>query len=141
MRQRLFVLPIIALSVIFLTACNRNKLPDDAYTSPTPTSALAAENPTATPTPAQQYDYSAALTDVSGGTASGTAFSSMIDGKYELYATFEGLSGIDRQKYFYDEGWVVRSSPLSIISTGALQFTDGRWSNSFTSDTDLTDHP
>ena len=57
---------------------------------------------------------------------------------YTLYAEFEDLPILD-DDYFY-EGWVVRNSPLSVISTGPTEINDGVHSNNFTSEEDLRDH-
>lgn len=81
----------------------------------------------------------AALEDVTGGNASGTAIATYSDGTYSLNATFENLLDPD-EGYFY-EGWIVRTDgELSVLTTGALEQVDGKWVNIFTAERDLTDH-
>lgn len=84
------------------------------------------------------YQYSGVLEDVSGGTATGMAFARYDDTGYEAYATFENLPELD-EGFFY-EGWVVRKSPMNVISSGALIMENGEYVNRFNSDEDLTDH-
>lgn len=95
------------------------------------------------------YEYSGQLADVTdgndvrgintGGNSSGVARASFKDGSYMLLATFENLpdpAGTD----FY-EGWVVRKGEnLSVISTGKAEKTVGKYSNTYSSGSDLTDH-
>lgn len=83
------------------------------------------------------FQYNAELEDVSGGEASGYAGASYTDG-YVLYASFDDLPRLE-DGYFY-EGWIVRNSPLSIVSTGAVKRVLGEFHNSFTSVDDLRDH-
>ncbi len=60
------------------------------------------------------------------------------DWKTQLMTSFADLpmSGSDN---FY-EGWIVRKSPLSVISTGRLTYENGVWVNNYTSEDDLSDH-
>jgi len=84
------------------------------------------------------FDYNAVLEDVSGGNATGEAGASYKFESYKLYAKFENLPHLD-DDYFY-EGWVVRQSPLSVVSTGEAKRNLGEYINSFNTDEDLTDH-
>lgn len=88
------------------------------------------------------YAYKGELADVSGGTASGTAmanYSVAADQGYVMYATFENLPALE-EGFFY-EGWIVRrGAEMSVISTGELSMVDGVYTNTYTSDADLTDH-
>lgn len=85
-----------------------------------------------------EYDYMATLFDVTGGISSGIAKSKYDGGQYMLIANFEDLDepiGTD----FY-EGWIVRNTPLDVISTGAVEKKDGIYTNMYISAQDLTDH-
>ena len=86
----------------------------------------------------QSFDYNAVLEDVTGGNASGTAGASYEENLYTMYAEFENLPLLE-EGYFY-EGWVVRNSPLSVISTGPTEMDGDMHVNNFTSEEDLTDH-
>lgn len=88
----------------------------------------------------KDYHYSGDLADVSGGTATGTAMADYsADEGYMLYATFDGLPALE-EGFFY-EGWVVRrGDDFSVISSSALEMVDGVYTNSYASETDLTDH-
>ena len=90
------------------------------------------------PTTMENYQYSGSLTDVSGGNASGTANATFDENGYIAFATFENLPELE-EGFFY-EGWVVRNSPLDVISSGALEMDGGNYINNFKSETDLTDH-
>lgn len=81
--------------------------------------------------------YTDELVDVSGGTATGYAGAYFSD-EYYLFAEFEDLPVLE-DGYFY-EGWVVRQSPLSVISTGATVISEDMHYNEFSSEEDLTDH-
>jgi len=96
------------------------------------------------------YDYSASLKDVTdgkiirgtntGGNSSGTAqadFNS-VEG-YKLKAVFENLP--DPQGNEFYEGWIVRQgSDMDVLSSGVAEKENGQYVNTFSSDTDLTDH-
>ena len=84
------------------------------------------------------FDFNADLADVSGGSGTGYAGALVVEGTYTLHAKMENLPHPE-QGYFY-EGWVVRSEPLSVISTGEATRSFGKYYNGFTSDQDLTDH-
>lgn len=83
------------------------------------------------------FDFNAELTDVSGGTATGTAGAYFEEG-YTMFAEFKDLP--HPEEGFFYEGWVVRQDPLSVISTGEATRSLGDYSNTFTSEIDLTDH-
>ncbi|MFC1599533.1 anti-sigma factor [Patescibacteria group bacterium] len=83
------------------------------------------------------FDFNAELEDVSGGTATGNAGAYFEEG-YNLFAEFNGLPHPE-EGYFY-EGWVVRNSPLSVISTGKAERSLGDYFNDFQSDDNLLDH-
>jgi len=84
------------------------------------------------------YDYSGVLSDVSGGDASGRVSAGMVDGVYHLYARFADLPKLE-DDYFY-EGWLVRMSPLDIVSTGELSEHNGTLVNTYLSREDLFGH-
>lgn len=84
------------------------------------------------------FRNNAALADVTGGSASGRAGNGMIDGAFHVYATFESLPALE-QGFSY-EGWLVRTEPLSVISTGTLVEYNGGLVNAYLSRTNLTDH-
>jgi len=90
------------------------------------------------PVPIPVNPQEATLVDVEGGTASGMAASSVMMGSYTLVALFENLPEL-KDDYFY-EGWVVRTSPLSVISTGEIEYVAGKAQNLFSSDLDYSDH-
>lgn len=83
------------------------------------------------------FDFNAELTDVSGGYATGNA-GAYFDEGYVLFAQFEGLP--HPEEGFFYEGWVVRNSPLSVLSTGVAVRSLGDYHNNFSSDEDLLDH-
>jgi hypothetical protein len=85
-----------------------------------------------------EYQYSANLEDVSGGTAIGVAYANYDEGGYVAYATFNNLPELD-EGYFY-EGWVVRKSPQNVISSGVVKMENGVYVNRFSASDDLTDH-
>ena len=91
----------------------------------------------------------ASLASVAGGDETGSANSSYLEGYgYTLEANFPNLPALE-EGFFY-EGWVVRSEPLSVISTGkALDheeaadiypINEGAFVNTYESEQDLTDH-
>lgn len=84
------------------------------------------------------YAYMGGLEDVSGGNATGIAYTNYDSNGYIVYATFENLPALE-PNFFY-EGWVVRKNPQDILSTGALDMVEGVYINTFTSSNDLTDH-
>jgi len=84
------------------------------------------------------YDYTGTLLDVTGGTSSGVAKAKYSDDTYMLLVNFGDLpdpTGTD----FY-EGWIVRNSPLDVISTGRVEKEEGVYKNRYNSGQDLTDH-
>lgn len=68
--------------------------------------------------------------------ASGVASFEFKDGKYELYAVFDGLQEPEGDDFY--EGWIVREEPFDFISTGELDLEDGLYSNSFTANKDYS---
>lgn len=68
----------------------------------------------------------AALRDVSGGNASGTAFRDTVDGRFVV--RFElSVPEIDRNALAY-EGWLIRQVPYDFISIGdVITNDDGGW--------------
>lgn len=93
---------------------------------------------TDTAPPSIEYEYFASLTDVSGGNGEGIAQSVFSDGTYTLEVLFQELPEPEGSDFY--EGWVVRKSPLSVISTGKAEIQDLNYVNNFTSTEDLTDH-
>lgn len=84
------------------------------------------------------FDFNTDLEDVSGGNATGYAGAYFAEGEYHVFAQFENLPHPE-EGYFY-EGWVVRKSPLSVLSTGEAVRSLGDYHNTFRSAQDLTDH-
>jgi hypothetical protein len=81
------------------------------------------------------------LSDVTGGESSGVAIATWTEGEsqYRLLATSSNLP--DPAEGFFYEGWIVRKSPLDVLSTGALMPGDSvAWKNDFKASEDLTDH-
>jgi len=85
-----------------------------------------------------QYDYSADLEDVTGGLSTGKAYAQLNENEYTLFAYFNDLPEIT-DDFFY-EGWIVRKSPLSVLSTGKAFIKNGRYENNYVAKGDLTDH-
>jgi len=85
-----------------------------------------------------EFPRTGALSDVAGGTASGSVGVDVITGVYHLYATFANLP--EPAEGFFYEGWVVRTNPMSAVSTGALVKPAGKYVNAYLSRTDLSDH-
>lgn len=83
------------------------------------------------------FDFNAELEDVSGGDAAGYAGAYFNEG-YRLYVLMTDLP--HPEDGFFYEGWVVRESPLSVISTGRADRNLGDYVNSHQSEEDLTDH-
>lgn len=85
--------------------------------------------------------YVGNLEDVTGNNAYGVATASFdeVTG-YDLSVIFGDLP--DLEPNFFYEGWVVRRGEnMSVISTGALEMDEsGEYMNTYTSETDLTDH-
>lgn len=83
-----------------------------------------------------------ALSDVSGGSATGLATRKYESGRYEhtVLAALPDLS----QGTFY-EGWLVRGKEgegdYSVVSTGKLRVAKSGYLLDFSSSNDLTDHP
>ncbi|MBU1018192.1 hypothetical protein KKA33_04155 [Patescibacteria group bacterium] len=95
------------------------------------------------------YDYYGDLVDVvkgktilglsfAGIESSGRAEAVFENGTYYLRAILYYLP-IPKDDSFY-EGWIVRKSPFSVISTGKAQLIDDRYVNIYRSAQDLTDH-
>ncbi len=86
----------------------------------------------------QQYPYEGALHDVSGGVATGIARAGFFNKAYNLYVTFKDLPdpvGTD----FY-EGWIVRTDPFRLVSTGKVGRIDGSYADIYITSQDFTDH-
>jgi hypothetical protein len=94
------------------------------------------------------YQYNGELIDVTdgksirslntGGNASGKVGANYEDGKYLLVAEFKDLP--DPQNNEFYEGWIVRRSPLEVISTGVAKKVNGIYVNNYSSNRDLTSH-
>ncbi|OJI06408.1 hypothetical protein BK004_03635 [bacterium CG10_46_32] len=84
------------------------------------------------------FTRSGTLSAVSGGNATGAVGTDVITGVYHLYATFDNLPTLADGSFY--EGWVVRTEPLSIVSTGALVMQNGHYVNAYLSRTNLLDH-
>ena len=91
----------------------------------------------------------ASLTSVAGGDETGIANFSYVDEYgYTLEANFPNLPALE-EGFFY-EGWIVRSEPLSVISTGraldheeiadVYPIDEGTFINTYESQHDLSDH-
>lgn len=87
----------------------------------------------------QQYPYEAALHDVSGGVATGIARSGVFNGTYNLYVTLKDLPDPKSAEFY--EGWIVRTDPLRLVSTGKVGRVDGSYTDIYLTGQDLTDHP
>ncbi len=84
------------------------------------------------------FDFSGELADVSGGIATGTVGAYYEEGGYMLFAEFKDLP--HPEEGFFYEGWIVRNSPLSVLSTGKAVRSLGDYHNNFTSSENLLDH-
>ena len=85
-----------------------------------------------------EYTHSGTLADVSGGNADGTVSTDVITGVFHLYAAFNDLPPLGEG--FSYQSWVVRTAPLSVISTGTLVMQNNQYVNAYLSRTDLLDH-
>lgn len=87
-----------------------------------PTSVSAADLAASTAGTARE----AALRDVSGGSASGTATRDTVDGQFSFMLK-ASLPGIDRESQSY-EAWLVRQVPYDFFSLGEIVTNDeGAW--------------
>ena len=94
------------------------------------------------------YQYSGNLLDVTkgkkirgvvtGNKATGVAKAMFKDEKYFMTATFKDLPDPVGNDFY--EGWVVKKSPLSALSTGKVIKKDGVYVNNYFSDKNLVDH-
>ena len=94
------------------------------------------------------FDFTAELEDVTNGetlqgtefdgNSSGEAQARFANGEYKVVATFENLPDPAGDAFY--EGWIVNQSEGSVLSTGELEKVDGVYTNTYTSDEDLTDH-
>lgn len=94
------------------------------------------------------YQYRGELLDVTGGevvggintggVGGGLARASFEEGAYSLLATFGNLPNPKGTDFY--EGWVVRKSPLSVISTGRVEVVKGALTNLYSSGQNLRDH-
>lgn len=85
-----------------------------------------------------EYQFSGLATDVSGGTGIGEVKATFENDTYTLSATFENLPDPEGTDFY--EGWIVRNSPSSVISTGVAEKENGVYTNMYSSGQDLTDH-
>lgn len=83
------------------------------------------------------FSQQAQLVDVANGTATGTAMAGF-DNQYIVIAGFNNLPPL--QEGFFYEGWIVRTSPQSVISTGKATQDGEMYTNQFTSDINYLDH-
>jgi len=112
-------------------------------------SAAAAESSDNNPSMAKFLDAQASLKDVTSGpvrgvTTDGNALgvASYVyteDDGYQLHAEVERLPEPKNSDFY--EGWIVRKSPLSVVSTGKLiRRPDGRYTNDMDFADDMRDH-
>lgn len=118
----------------------RNEETDDSNASTTQSSTETANNQTEASQPADEAPLPATeeiiLVAVEGNTGSGTA-TRTIDGKYVHNITAE-LADPATGKFY--EGWIVVDSS-DFISTGELvKESEGQWSLTYTSDSDLSNY-
>lgn len=74
-----------------------------------------------------------------GGNATGLALAGIVNGQYQVTATFENLPDPSDDSFY--EGWIVRQDgELSVISTGVATKQDNTYVNTYTSSQDYTDH-
>jgi hypothetical protein len=115
-----------------------NNLNADPFSNTSVINANIAVSPNINMSVEMLYQYSGLLTDVSGGSGFGEAKADFENSKYELLATFENLP--DPEGLYFYEGWIVRSEPQSVISTGVAVKENGMYKNAYTTNLDLTDH-
>jgi len=72
------------------------------------------------------------------GKATGYATAIYEQGTYSMDAIMDNLPDPNGTDFY--EGWVVRKSPLSVISTGKATKVGDQYINNFESSEDLTDH-
>lgn len=87
-----------------------------------------------------ETEYSATLEDVTDeGTAIGEAKATVYsDESYELSVTFSDLSDPEDTDFY--EGWLVRSDPSDVISTGRVEKVDDSYVNNYKSEDNLSDY-
>lgn len=145
-----FVLLVFAAAV--LAGCTNSFNQPSATPTPAPTENLPlpelttdADGVLEMPVPAgidpviakMTFDHSWMLSDSQGGDAVGLVTSTFSD-KFYLQADAQNLPPL-AENHFY-EGWLVRSLPPSVISTGSFVETPEGWFNQFTSEADLTSY-
>lgn len=72
------------------------------------------------------------------GEETGYAYTEIKNGNTHVHASFKDLPDTGSENFY--EGWIVRTSPLSVVSTGELEMKDGMLVNSFDADSDISDH-
>lgn len=82
------------------------------------------------------FQYSGTLDNVIGTDSSGTVLLGYNDGKFNLEAEFENLP--EPGENFFYEGWLVKNSPPSLITTGPLEKNEKGDVNIYSSDEDYT---
>lgn len=126
---------IILVMLLLMAGCQAQ--PVTEMSLPVPTDASLPNDDARAVEPPMMYDHQAVLTDVAGGTATGTVQAASARG-YRLSGEFTLPE--PEEGYFY-EGWLVRRFPLSVISTGSLEQESGSmYTNVYTSAEDLSDY-
>ncbi len=147
----------IALTSILLTACSTSTLPTTNQNTTVPEQKqveLPQDTPVVTPPDSidtreseetqtkqqvgdnaqPEWKLHGLLSDVTGGTASGSANSGAKNGAFYMEASFTSLPALS-PGYFY-EGWLVQSNPFHFISTGEISYDLTKPSNIFSAKED-----
>ena len=149
MTKKLFFLLLIITSSLLFSACTKPQETTENITEQTSVIETIQEDKeikkeTLINKNYESYETNAPTIDpnlvgVEGYTSTGTAVAKYneTDG-YQLFATIKDLPDPEGTDFY--EGWVVRESPLSVISTGKLNKVDGQYQNEYFNQEDLTDH-
>lgn len=84
------------------------------------------------------FTHQGELSDVSGGTATGSVRFLRTETQSDVLAEFYDLPFLE-DGYFY-EGWLVRSEPFDYISTGPVMYNRGKVMNAFSTKRDLSQY-
>ncbi|MDH5533060.1 MAG: anti-sigma factor [Candidatus Pacebacteria bacterium] len=135
--KKLFFLSLIAISLIF-TGCLKKPVEESASTTEKDSEVvvpLAKEDKDLF----MEYQFKAVLEDVADSNSSGFVMAKYDEEGYQMIANFSDLPETKNGDFY--EGWIVRKSPFSVISTGAIEkSSDGSDVNIFSDNKDLSDH-
>lgn len=133
----------LLIFLIVLSGCN--------WSQPEPDEEIVQEQGEVVEEVGNQFEYQmvADLEDVTeggdlyggvntSGLSSGSAEAGYMDGMYKMRAVFVNLPPAPEGSFY--EGWIVRPTPLSVVSTGLLMSKGDDAVNEYESEDDMTDH-